>query len=172
MDMKKISLDNKYIRLFFMSLVIILALIFVQDFAEFLDENSGKVVKLGVNQQCNPFRSICSASIINEGEFQRISFSIQKEVTSANKFLIKVGAIGFDFEGIDALNITFEQAEKMEENINVVLIADKSSHQIVPENWFANVTLAVATTRQSGWLAIVQLKSSKKEYRAEFPCTF
>jgi hypothetical protein len=120
-----------------MSLIIILALIFVQDFADFLDENSDKVVKLGVNQQCNSATSICSASIINEGEFQRISFTV-KGAAANSEFPIK----------------------------------DKSTHQVVPENWHAVVKLPNVENGRSDWLAIVYLKSSAREYRAEFPCSF
>lgn len=164
-------LNNKYIRLLAMSLIIILALIFVQDFADFLDENSDKVVKLGVNQQCNSATSICSASIINEGEFQRISFTV-KGAAANSEFPIKLTATGFDFEGIDSVSVSFEMPGEDLDDTQVLLSPDKSTHQVVPENWHAVVKLPNVENGRSDWLAIVYLKSSAREYRAEFPCSF
>ena len=46
---------NKYIRLLAMSLVIIIALSFIQDFADFLDENSATNPQTAY-AECNPQR--------------------------------------------------------------------------------------------------------------------
>ena len=165
-------LDNKYVRLLVMSLVIILALIFVQDFGDFLDENSNDVIKLGVNQQCNSVTSICSASIINDGEFQRISFAVKAVENSAAEFPIRLSAVGFDFEGIESISVSFEMQGEDLETDRVFFTADKSSHQVVPENWNAVAKLPPVANGRKDWLAIVRLKSSKKEYRAEFPVKF
>jgi len=155
-----------------MSLIIILALIFVQDFADFLDENSDKVVQLGVNQQCNSATSICSASIIKEGEFQRISFTVKDSAASNSEFPIMLTATGFDFEGIDSVAVSFEMPGENLDDARVLLSPDKSTHQVVPENWHAVIKLPNIENKRSDWLAIVYLKSSAREYRAEFPCTF
>lgn len=163
-------LSNKYIRLLAMSLMIILALIFVQDFADFLGENSDNVVKLGINPNCNSATSICSAAIKREGEFQRISFAIKK--TAAAEFPIKLTAVGFDFEGIDSISVSFEMPGEDREEIKMLLLPDKSTHQVVPENWHAVAKLPKVENGRSDWLAIVRLKSSAREYRAEFPCSF
>ncbi len=157
-----------------MSLIIILALIFVQDFADFLDENSDKIVKLGVNQQCNPVASICSASIINEGDFQRISLAI-KQSMPINKqsgeldLTLSLNAVGFDFEGIESLAVVFELLDSDEEAQRIAFVADKSSNQVVPENWQARLKVSLPENSRDCF-ATVNLKSSKKQYRAEFPC--
>jgi len=160
---------NKYIRLLAMSLVIIIALSFVQDFADFLDENSDKVVKLGVNKHCNPSKSICSASIINEGEFQRISFGIKGSTAVAKEFSMAITAIGFDFEGIDSVSVSFEMQGENFDNNMVLFTPDRSKNQVVPENWNAVAKLPIAPDKRTDWLAVIKLKSSKKEYQAEFP---
>lgn len=165
-------LDNKYIRLLVMSLVIILALTFVQDFADFLDENSDKVVKLGVNQHCNSATSICSASIINEGEFQRISLTIKGSTVPGAEFPVKLTAVGFDFEGINSISVSFEMPGEEVDDYKLILSPDKSTHQVVPENWHAMAKLPEVASGRSDWLAVVRLKSSVREYSAEFPCSF
>ena len=165
-------LNNKYIRLLAMSLIIILALIFVQDFADFLDENSDKVVKLGTNQQCNSVTSICSASIKKEGEFYRISFAVKDTAASGSEFSIMLTAAGFDLEGIDSVSVSFEMPGEDLDDIRIVLSPDKSTHQVVPENWHAVAKLPDAPNNRNDWLAVVSLKSSTREYRAEFPCSF
>ncbi|MCP3852750.1 MAG: hypothetical protein GY694_21365 [Gammaproteobacteria bacterium] len=172
MNISWLSLDNKYIRLLFMSFVIILALIFVQDFADFLDENSDSTVKLGVNQHCNSASSICSASLINNGEFQRISFSIKSESTSGEGIPVFVTAVGFDFEGIQSISVSFMMHDEDIDSNLVLFEPDKSKHQAVPENWNAIVKLPVVSVKRKDWLAVVRLKSSQKEYLAEFPFHF
>ncbi len=170
--MIKKLLHNKYIRLLFMSLVIILALLFVRDFADFLDEHSDKIVKFGMNQNCNSINSICSASIIKKGEFQKISFFIKEFSPSDSDVFIELTAIGFDFEGIDSISVSFTMLEEnVEENITL-LMPDKSMHQVVPEKWFATIKLPKINNDRKDWLAIVRLKSSSQEYQAEFPCRF
>ena len=165
-------MDNKYLRLFVMSLVIILALIFVQDFADFLDENSNKVVKFGVNQHCNSAVSICSASIVNEGDFQRISFAIKGAAASGIEFPMTLTAVGFDFEGIQSVSVSFEMPGEDLDSHPVLFSPDKSTHQVVPEKWDAVARLPVISNNRTDWLAVIRLKSSKKEYRAEFPFSF
>jgi hypothetical protein len=160
-----------------MSSVILLALFFVQDFADFLDENSNKVIKLGINQQCNPVMSICSASIINDGEFQRISFSIEKIITTdqLSKMIqlpILVEVIGFDFEGIESIVITFMRLGEKLDISPIPLIADNPTHQIVAEKWNAIANLPIINNNRRDWLAVIHLKSTKKEYQAEFPMIF
>jgi len=167
-----LSLDNKYIRLLLMSFVIILALIFVQDFGDFLDENSDKTVKLGVNQHCNSASSICSASLVNNGEFQRISFSIKVENASGQGIPTFVTAVGFDFEGIQSISVSFMMHDEDIDSNLVLFEPDKSTHQAVPENWKAIVKLPVVSEKRKDWLAVVRLKSSQKEYLVEFPFHF
>lgn len=165
-------LNNKYIRLLAMSFVIILALIFVQDFGDFLDENSSKIIKLGTNQHCNSASSICSASIINDKDFQRISFAIKSAVTPNVEFPMSLSAVGFDFEGIESISVSFEMpGEDLERNL-VLFSPDKSSNQVVAENWNAMAKLPKMPKNRTDWLAVVRLKSSKHEYRAEFPFHF
>ena len=155
-----------------MSFVIILALIFVQDFGDFLDEHSNKIIKLGVNQHCNSAGSICSASIINDKEFQRISFAIKSTVIPDVEFPMLLSVVGFDFEGIESISVSFEMAgEDLEQNL-VLFSPDKSTHQVVPENWNAVAKLPKVSKNRTDWLAVVRLKSSKQEYRAEFPFHF
>ncbi|MCW8930047.1 MAG: hypothetical protein OQL19_07415 [Gammaproteobacteria bacterium] len=172
MNIKNISFDNKYIRLLVMSFVIILALIFVQDFGDFLDENSNKVIQLGVNQHCNSATSICSASIINEGEFQRMSFAIKGDVASNLTFPVALTVIGFDFEGIESISVSFTMVDEDLENNLVLFTPDKSLNQVVPEKWDAVVKLPQVDNNRTDWFAVIRLKSSEKEYRAEFPFHF
>lgn len=162
-------MNNKYIRLLVMSLVIIMALIFVQDFGDFLDENSNKVIKLGVNQHCNSATSICSASIVNQGDFQRISFSINVAAISDNEFPVTLSAVGFDFEGIESVSVAFEMQGEELDIQPVLFTPDKSTHQIVPEKWHAVAKLPTVSNGRTDWLAVVRLKSSKEAYRAQFP---
>lgn len=164
-------MDNKYIRMLAISLVIVIALTFVQDFADFLDEHSDKVVQMGVNKHCNPGISICSASIVNDKEFQRISFSIKDTTVQEKEFPMVITATGFDFEGIQSISISFEMHDETIENNLVLFTPDKSTHQIVPEKWHAVARLPAAPDNRTDWLAVVRLKSSKREYRAEFPFT-
>jgi hypothetical protein len=170
---KELLLNNRYVRLLIMSLVIILALSFVNDFAEFLDKNSDKYIKLGTNLQCNPLKSICSASIINDGEFQRISFSVNDWKTRSdealNEFSMAITATGFDFDGIESISVSFDRPDESIEGAVILFQPDKSSDQVVPENWHAKAELAMASNGKTGWLAVVRLKSSKNGYRAEFP---
>ncbi|MDX2506423.1 MAG: hypothetical protein QNL62_18370 [Gammaproteobacteria bacterium] len=161
--------NNKYLRLLAMSLVIIIALSFVQDFADFLDENSDKVIKLGVNQHCNPSSSICSASVVNEGEFQRISFAIKGPTTASKEFPMTLTAVGFDFEGIQSISVSFEMLDEDLDSHIVLFSPNKSAAQIVPENWHAVAKLPKGPGGRTDWLAVVRLKSNKKEYLAEFP---
>ena len=162
-------LQNKYLRLLAMSVVIVIALTFIQDFGDFLDEHSDKIVKLGVNQQCDPTRGICSASIVNNGEFQRISFAIQGTTAAGNDFTISINATGFDFEGIQSVAVSFEMEGETIENNRVLLQPDRSDNLVVPEKWHTMVKLPPAPEGRNDWLAVVRLKSSKREYRAEFP---
>ncbi|MCU7832888.1 MAG: hypothetical protein KZQ56_09895, partial [gamma proteobacterium symbiont of Lucinoma myriamae] len=77
-----------------------------------------------------------------------------------------------EFEGIDSVAVSFEMPGEDLDDIRVLLSPDKSTHQVVPENWHAVVKLPDVENGRSDWLAIVYLKSSAREYRAEFPCTF
>ncbi len=186
--------DNKYIRLLMMSIVIIIAMSFVQDFADFLSENSEKVVKFGVNQNCNPSTAICSASLVNEGNFQRISFAIKGLTAVEKKFNMQIKVTGFDFEGIESIKASLlprgEELLRGEElprgadldNYTVSFVPDKSTHLVVAEIWDAEFQLPAAVTGAKGlspedlskgadWLAVVRLKSTKKDYIAEFPFT-
>ncbi len=155
-----------------MSVVIILALLLVGDFADFLDEHSDKIVKFGSKQNCNSVNSICSASLTTNGEFQKISFFIKQKSLSSEDVFIELGAIGFDFEGIDSISVSFTLlGEELEENITF-LMPDKSTHQRVPEKWFVTVKLPEIRSDRKDWLAIIHLKSSRKEYQAQFPFYF
>ena len=171
MNIRKLNLDNKYIRMLAISLVIVVALSFVQDFADFLDEHSDKVVKMGVNQHCDPTRSICSASIINDKEFQRLSFSIDGSTSASKEISMMIKATGFDFEGIQSIAVTFEMHGETLKDNQILFTPDKSTHQVVPEKWHAVASLPSAPAQRTDWLAVIRLKSSKKEYRAEFPFT-
>lgn len=162
-------MKNKYLRLLAMSLVIVIALTFIQDFADFLDEYSDKIVKLGVNQQCNPVISICSASIANDGEFQRISFAIKGSTAIGKEFPMALNVSGFDFEGIQSISVSFEMEGEAIDNNMILFSPDRSTHQVVPEKWHATARLPTAPEGRTDWLAVIKLKSSKKEYRAEFP---
>jgi hypothetical protein len=149
-----------------------LAFIFIQDYADFLDEQSDKVVKLGVNTLCNPAKSLCSASIVNNREFQRIGFNLQdlsKSGTKGQEFSILVTAKGFDFEGIQSLTVAFEAHGQDLDNNLVVLSPDKSENLVVPERWQATAMLPETENTVKSWVAVVRLKSSKKDYKAEFP---
>lgn len=160
-----------------MSLVIIIAMSFVQDFADFLSENSENVVKFGVNKNCNPSTAICSASLVNEGNFQRISFAIMGLTAVEKKFNMQIKVSGFDYEGIEAIKVSFVLRGTDLENYTVSFVPDKSTHQIVPEKWEAVAQLpsraAVSKdlSKGSDWLAVVRLTSTKKDYVAEFPFT-
>lgn len=157
-----------------MSIVILIAMTFVIDFSDYLGEHSDTVIKLGVNQNCNSSLAICSASIINEGNFQRISFTIKSLDSSHSKELkMMLTVTGFDFEGIESISVLFEiRDEIMAETSEIpviLLIPDKSTHLIVPEKWSAIAQLPPSTEKNSDWRAIIRLKSSTNEYRAEFP---
>ena len=171
MNSRKLNLDNKYIRMLAISLVIVVALSFVQDFADFLDEHSDKVVKMGVNQHCDPTRSICSASIVNDKEFQRLSFSIAGSTAAGKELSMMVKATGFDFDGIQSIAVSFEMHGETLEDNRILFSPDKSKHQVVPEEWHAVARLPKAPENRTDWIAVIHLKSSKKEYRAEFPFT-
>ncbi len=168
-------LENKYIRLLAMSLVIILALSWVQDFSDFLGDHADNTIKLGVNPQCNSMSSICSASIRNEGEFQRLSFSITHKnkniVAKSDEYSVKLIATGFDFDGIESISLYFDRVGEDISRQLIPLQADKSTRQVVPEKWFAEINLpdAQINSKRKDWLAIIILKSTKEEYRAEFP---
>ena len=175
--------DNKYIRLLMMSIVIIIAMSFVQDFADFLSENSEQVVKFGVNQNCNPSTAICSASLVNEGNFQRISFAIKGLTAVEKKFKMQIKVTGFDFEGIESIKASLlPRGEELPQgtdldNYTVSFVPDKSTHLVVAEIWDAEfqlpavVTAAKDLSKGADWLAVVRLKSTKKDYVAEFPFT-
>ncbi len=155
-----------------MTSAIILALIFVQDFGDFLDENSDKIVKLGVNPHCNAASSICSASIINEGDFQRLSLNIKEAKNSELEYSLAVTAVGFDFEGIESISVSFEMpGESVEENA-ALFSPDKSLQQVVPENWNTVLRLPSTSSDRTDWLAVIRLKSTIKEYHAQFPFHF
>jgi len=172
-------LNNKYVRLLLITLVIVLALSLIQDYGHFLDEHSDNKVKLGTNIHCNSARSICSASIKQDNDFKRISLSVTKDneinKTETIGALVNLKASGFEFEGIDSIFVTLTQLSEQEKQANEVkinLIADKSSRQVVPENWSGKVNLVSAKKTQKSWAAVVRLKSSSKEYIANFPVNF
>lgn len=167
-----VSMNNKYVRLLIMSLVIIMALFFIQDFGDFLDENAKDVIQLGGNPQCNSAISICSASIINDGDFQRLSFSINNGDSAQAELAMTISAIGFDFEGIESLAIRFVMVGTDLEKGPILFAADKTSNQVVAEKWHAVTRLPKAPDARTDWVAIVRLKSTKKEYKAEFPVIF
>ena len=164
--------ENKYLRALAMSIVILTAMVFVMDFSDFLDENSDRMIKLGANPACNSSLAICSASIVKQGNFQRISFTIKKAGEEKNnEYLMNLTATGFDFEGIESISVIFEE---MDENIEIpiiLLIPDKSENLVVPEKWAAAAMLPLSMDKISDWRAIIRLKSSVDEYRAEFPFT-
>lgn len=163
-------IDNKYIRVLVVSIVIIIAMIFVMDFSDFLDESSDKVIRLGVNPNCNSSIAICSASRNNEGNFQRISFTIKNVVVDEVKQLkMMLTARGFDFEGIESISVLFAMMDENSQHSVILLQPDKSSHQVVPENWHATTPLPLFDDNDSDWRAIIRLRSSKNDYRAEFP---
>lgn len=172
--------DNKYIRALVMSIVIIIAMTLVMDLSDFLAENSERVIKLGVNPACNSSVAICSASRNNEGNFQRISLALKKEkLKESQKFKVLLTAAGFDFEGIESISVSFEVMDTNIKSPLLLLIPDKSTHQPVAENWYAIAELPLEvndrnqeTAIDKEWRAIISLKSSEKEYRAEFPFSF
>ena len=161
-----------------MSIVIIIAMSFVQDFSDFLSENSEKVVKFGINKNCNPATAICSASLVNEGNFQRISFSIRGLTSVEKKFDMQIKVTGFDFEGIESIHVSFVLRGAEVENYTVQFTPDKSTRQVVAEKWDAVAQLPSTTTTASDdavmradWLAVIRLKSTTKDYVVEFPFT-
>jgi len=163
-------LDNKYIQLLAISLLIIFSLSFVQDFSEFLGEQSDDIVKFGVSPACNIVTSICSASIITNGEFQKISLSVKK--TSGSELTMELTSVGFDFEGIDSVSVSMIMpGAELEEN-RALFSPDKSNHLPVAEKWHLVLKLPEADKDRNNWLAVIRLKSSVREYRAEFPCVF
>jgi len=161
--------NNKYIRLLAISLVIVVALSLVQDFGDFLDQRSDKFVKLGVNHQCKPTRGICSASIIENGESKRISISMTGPVIPQKRFPVNIRASGFEFEGIQSVVVSVEMLDTSLEPSPVSFSPVRHQDQVVPEYWTAEVTLPVGTEKRTDWIAIVTLTSSKKSYQAEFP---
>ena len=164
--------ENKYLRALAMSIVILIAITFVMDFSEFLSENSDKMITLGVNPTCNSSLAICSASIVKNGNFQRISFTIKKMGESkANEYIINLKAIGFDIEGIESISVIFEVMDKNIDSPITLLIPDKSENLVVPEKWNAETQLPLSMDKNLDWRAIIRLKSSVEEYRAEFPFT-
>ena len=165
--MNKTFLNNKYIRLLAISLVILIAVSFIQDFGTFLDEHSDNVVKLGNNSLCDPMRSVCSASIINNGEFQRLSLSIKALNAEKNQYQLFVNASGFDFEGIESLAVFLKEQEG--EDVQTILLSPEKSNQlVVAEKWTETVKIEAKNRKNSQWLATIRLKSTKKEYHAEF----
>jgi len=161
--------NNKYIRLLAISLVIVIALSFVQDFGDFLDQRTDKLVKLGVNRQCIPTQGICSASIIENGASKRISITMIGPVIPQKKFPVNLRASGFEFEGIQSVVVSFEMLDTDLEANRVSFSPVKDQDQIVPQQWTAEVTLPFGPEKRTDWLAVVTLKSSKKAYQAEFP---
>jgi hypothetical protein len=161
--------NNKYIRLLAISLVIVVVLSFVQDFGDFLDQRSDKLVRLGVNTQCKPTQGICSAAIIENGESKRISISIIGPVIKQKKFPVNIKASGFEFEGIQSVVVSFEMLDADLELNRVSFSPVRHQDQIVPQHWTAEVMLPVGSEQRSDWIAIVTLTSSEKVYQAEFP---
>ena len=164
-----LRLASRLILVLFLSFVIILALILVQDFTDYLDEHSDKIIKFGNNPNCNIALSLCSASIINEGEFQKISLSAKKQ--ASGDILVELKAIGFDFEGINSISLSFALLDKDIETKPILFVADRSTHQVVPEKWAVS-TQFPADNKQNDGLFIIHLKSSRKEYRTEFSFSF
>ncbi len=165
--MNKALLNNKYVRLLALSVVIFIAISFIQDFANFLDENSDKIVKLGSNKLCDPMTSVCSASIVNKGEFQRLSLSISVLNAARHDYLLTVKASGFDFEGIESVAVLLQEQDS-DDIRTILLAADKEDKLVVPEHWVATAKIAAAKKKRASWKATIRLKSTKKEYRAEF----
>ncbi len=175
--MNKSLFNNKYARLLALSVVIFIAISFIQDFSSFLDENSDKTVKLGSNPLCDPMTSVCSASIVTNGEFQRLSLSITALNAAQHEYLLTVKASGFDFEGIESLAVLLqEQANtRAGTDIQTVLLSpDKNNKLVVPEHWVATARIEAKSkshadkTEATVWQATIRLKSTQKEYRAEF----
>ncbi len=166
-------LNNKYARLLALSVVIFIAISFIQDFADFLDENSDNTVKLGSNPLCDPMTSVCSASIVTNGEFQRLSLSITALNAEKHEYLLTVKASGFDFEGIESLAVLLQ--EQGDAGIQTVLLSpDRNDKLIVPEHWVSTARIEAKgkshadKTEPTVWQATIRLKSTQKEYRAEF----
>ena len=159
---------NKYTTLLAISLVIIIALLFVQDFAEFLDQNSSQAISLGSNQQCDPGKSICSASIIEDGEIKRISLSITPPIITAKKFPVTLKVTGFDFEGIVSAELLFKDWDNENLTSGVSFTAIKQAGQIVAENWQAQAMLPATGASSQDWAVIITIKTTEKEYQAEF----
>ena len=171
--MNKSLFNNKYARLLALSVVIFIAIFFIQDFADFLDENSDKTVKLGSNPLCDPMTSVCSASIVSNGEFQRLSLSISALNAAQHEYLLTVKASGFDFEGIESLAVLLQ--EQANTDVQTVLLSpDKNDKLVVPEHWVATARIEAKSkshadkTDPTVWQATIRLKSTQKEYRAEF----
>lgn len=162
-------MNNKYIRLLAISLVIVIAISFVQDFGDFLDQRSDKLIKLGVNRECKPTQGICSASIIENGESKRISISMIGPVIPLKKFPVNLRASGFEFEGIQSVVVSFEMLDTDLDTNRVSFSPVKDQDQIVPQHWTAEVILPVSPEKRTDWLAVVTLKSSKQAYQAKFP---
>ncbi len=166
--MNKELLNNKYVRLLAMSLVIIVAISFIQDFADFLDNHSERVVKLGTNNYCDPMHSVCSASIVNKGEFQRLSLLIKPLDPQQKEYLLSVTASGFDFEGIESLAVILTEQEDHDVSKTILLSPDPSDKLVVPEKWLATGKIDAGGDQKTAWLATIRLKSTQKEYQAEF----
>ena len=166
--MNKSLFNNKYARLLALSVVIFIAISFIQDFASFLDENSDKTVKLGSNPLCNPMTSVCSASIVSNGEFQRLSLAITALNAEQHEYLLSVKASGFDFEGIESLAVLLQEQGDTDDTKTVLLSPDRNDKLPVPEHWVATARIAANNRKGSSWIATVRLKSTQKEYRAEF----
>ncbi len=165
--MNKSLFNNKYARLLALSVVIFIAISFIQDFADFLDENSDNTVKLGSNPLCDPMTSVCSASIVTNGEFQRLSLSISALNAAQHEYLLTVKASGFDFEGIESLAVLLQEQGNTDTR-TVLLSPDKEDKLVVPEHWVATARIAAKNRKTSRWIATVRLKSTQKDYQAEF----
>ncbi len=168
--MNKSLFNNKYARLLALSVVIFIAISFIQDFADFLDENSDKTVKLGSNPLCDPMTSVCSASIVTNGEFQRLSLFIKVLNAEQHEYLLSVKASGFDFEGIESLAVLLQEQANTDPQI-ILLSPDKNDKLVVPEHWVATARIEEKNrknTESTAWQATIRLKSTQKEYRAEF----
>lgn len=159
---------NTYISLLAISLVIVIALLFVQDYADFLEQHADKPIMLGTNRVCDPARVICSASLIEKGAGKRISLSFNGVLKQAQAFQASMQVSGFDVEGISSIAMLLEAKTDADIKNTIVFKPEKEPGQVIAVNWSARAMLPAAPGSINDWYIIITLKTSEKIYRAEF----
>lgn len=122
-------------------------------------ERTVEVVQLVTEPGCTPLGRPCRAL----GTGMTVAFELAAEARPMRAFPVRVAVGGDADRSADAVSVEFLM-EGMDMGLNRFRLQRRE-----PGQWGAQVTLPICTTGRSDWLAVVDVDTADRRYRARFP---